>query len=79
MMEYINETKNGVKVKSKGLQNRRLKEIALFDSGDAAVAQPTDLENTTLSQLMATLGVDTEKEIAQFLRQQKSLSKQRSL
>ena len=79
MVEYINETKNGVKVKSKGLQNRRLKEIALFDSGDAAVAQPTDLNNTTLSQLMNTLGIDTEEEIAQFLRQQKALSKQRSL
>jgi GH24 family phage-related lysozyme (muramidase) len=79
MMEYINETKNGVKVKSKGLQNRRLKEIALFDSGDAVVAQPTDLNNTTLSKLMATLGIDTEKEIEQFLRQQKALSKQRSL
>jgi GH24 family phage-related lysozyme (muramidase) len=69
MMEYA---------QSKGLENRRLKEIALFDSGDAAIAQPTALDNTTLSQLMATLGIDTEEEIAQFLRQQKALSKQRS-
>ena len=79
MMEYTKETKNGVLVESNGLQNRRLKEIALFDSGDAAVAQPTDLNNTTLSQLMNTLGIDTEEEIAQFLRKQKALSKQRSL
>ena len=79
MMEYVNETKNGVKSRSKGLENRRLKEIALFDSGDAAVAQPTDLNNTTLSQLMNTLGIDTEEEIAKFLRKQKALSKQRSL
>jgi GH24 family phage-related lysozyme (muramidase) len=70
MMEYA---------QSKGLENRRLKEIALFDSGDAAIAQPADLNNTTLSQLMTTLGIDTEEEIAQFLRQQKALSKQRSL
>jgi GH24 family phage-related lysozyme (muramidase) len=79
MMEYVFETKNGVKVRSNGLVNRRLKEIALFDSGDATIAKPTDLDNTTLSQLMTTLGIDTEDEIAQFLRQQKALSKQRSL
>lgn len=79
MMEYTNETKNGVLVESKGLINRRMKEIALFDSGDAVIAEPTDLNNTTLAKLMATLGIDTEEEIAQFLRQQKALSKQRSL
>jgi GH24 family phage-related lysozyme (muramidase) len=79
MMEYVFETKNGVKVRSKGLVNRRLKEVALFDSGDATIAKPTDLENTTLSRLLDTLGIDTEEEIAQFLRKQKMMSKQRSL
>ena len=99
MMEYA---------QSKGLANRRLKEIALFDAKDAVVAQPTDLNNTTLSRLINTLGIDSEEvrnnllqegqqkgftgsnldeyvqkqiqtNISQFLRQQKALSKQRSI
>lgn len=79
MMEYVNVTENGQRIPSKGLTNRRLKEIALFDSGDSVAAAPVALEDTTLSKLMEKLGIDTEEEIAQFLRQQKALSKQRSL
>lgn len=79
MMEYVNTTENGQKVRSKGLENRRLKEIALFDAQNASSPTTVPFEETTLSKLMEKLGIDTEEEIKQFLRQQKALSKQRSL
>jgi GH24 family phage-related lysozyme (muramidase) len=81
MMEFFKETKNGVKVRSQGLVNRRLKEIALFDSGDATIAEPFVYEESILVKLLDVLGIDRNdpKQFNEFFRKQKALSQQRSL
>jgi len=80
MMEFVNVTDNGQLVKSKGLENRRLQESALFDSGDITIAEPFNFEESTLVKILDTLGVDKNNpdEFNEFLRRQKALSKQRS-
>ena len=77
MMEYTKETKNGQLVFSQGLQNRRLKEIAMFDS--AALAPSTlPTEPSTLEQLFSILEIDTPEEEREFTRRQSMFSRQRT-
>jgi GH24 family phage-related lysozyme (muramidase) len=78
MMEFVNETKNGQLVFSQGLQNRRLKEIAMFDS--VAIAPSTvPAEPSTLEQLFSILEIDTPEEEREFTQRQSMFSRQRTL
>jgi GH24 family phage-related lysozyme (muramidase) len=78
MMEYNGVVENGQKRVLKGLVNRRLKEIAMFDSGNEGVTE-VSTEPSKLAQLMKVLGIDTPKEEKEFIQTQTILSKQRTL
>jgi GH24 family phage-related lysozyme (muramidase) len=77
MMEFNKETINGQLVFSQGLQNRRLKEIALFDSTDMTPAM-LSAEPSTLEKLFSILGIDTPDEEREFNQRQSMFSRQRT-
>lgn len=78
MMEYDGVVENGQKRVLKGLVNRRLKEAALFDSGNGDVIE-VSTEPSKLSQIMEILGIDTPEEEKEFIKTQTILAKQRTL
>ena len=78
MMEYNEETINGQLVFSQRLQDRRLKEIAMFDS-TILVPPPVPTEAPVLDRLFQILEIDTPQEQIEFTKRQSMFSRQRTL